>query len=152
MNDDRTRGKVTSNCEFLDQAKLLVDRYIVRRYISGMDIDSILKFLPLTPATFHILLSLADEERHGYAIMQDVATATDGVIRLGPGTLYGAIKKLLSDGLIAESDERPDPSMDDTRRRYYRITPFGSRVASAEASRLAAVVKLARRKRLFATA
>jgi DNA-binding PadR family transcriptional regulator len=110
------------------------------------DIDS---YLPLTPATFHILLALADEDRHGYAIMQRVAAETDGTIQLGPGTLYGAIKKLLLDGLIEEADERPDPILDDARRRYYRLTKRGARVATAEAARLAAIVKLARRKKLL---
>jgi DNA-binding PadR family transcriptional regulator len=108
--------------------------------------------LPLTPATFHILLAVSDEERHGYAIMQEVAEATDCQIRLGPGTLYGAIKKLLADGLIEEADERPDPALDDSRRRYYRLTKHGARVASAEAQRLAQLVKLARRKKLLAPA
>jgi len=110
------------------------------------------KHVPLTPAAFHILLALADEDRHGYAIMKEVASATDGQIRLGPGTLYGAIKKLLLDGLIEEADERPDPSLDDARRRYYRLTKHGARIASAEAGRLAALVKLARRKKLLSPA
>ena len=110
------------------------------------------ELLPLTPATFHILLALGDDERHGYAIMREVAEATDGQIRLGPGTLYGAIKKLLVDGLIEETDERPDPELDDSRRRYYRLTKHGARVASAEAQRLAQLVKLARRKKLLSPA
>ncbi|HEY6227651.1 MAG TPA: PadR family transcriptional regulator [Verrucomicrobiae bacterium] len=105
--------------------------------------------LPLTPATFHILLALGGDERHGYAIMQEVAEATGGRIRLGPGTLYGAIKKLVADGLIEEADERPDPVLDDSRRRYYRLTKHGARVATAEAQRLAQLVKLARRKKLL---
>jgi DNA-binding PadR family transcriptional regulator len=106
-------------------------------------------FLPLTPATFHILLALGNDERHGYAIMQEVEEATEGQLRLGPGTLYGAIKKLLADGLIEETAERPDPSLDDSRRRYYRLTKNGARVASAEAERLSQMVKLARRKKLL---
>ena len=75
-------------------------------------------FLPLTPAVFHILLTLADSEAHGYAMMQEVTRRSGGTVRLGPGTLYGAISRLLEDGIIEESEERPDPEMDDTRRRY----------------------------------
>ena len=105
--------------------------------------------LPLTPAVFHILLALADGEKHGYAIMQEVETLTDGKIRLGPGTLYGSIKRLLAGGLIEESDERPDPELDDERRRYYRLTDFGQRIASAEAERLFLLVRQARLKKLL---
>src|SRR3972149_4257490 len=85
-------------------------------------------FLPLTPAAFHILLALADSERHGYGIMQEVAAISGGQIKLGPGTLYGTIKRMLADGWIEESDERPDPELDDERRRYYRLTDFGQRL------------------------
>src|SRR3712207_5182028 len=81
--------------------------------------------LPLTPAVLQILLSLADEERHGYGIMREVEDRTGGGVRMGPGTLYGSIKRMLVDGLIEESDERPDPELDDSRRHYYRITDFG---------------------------
>jgi DNA-binding PadR family transcriptional regulator len=98
--------------------------------------------LPL--AIFHILVSLADQERHGYAIMQDVHARTDGKLRLGPGTLYGSIKRLLHDGLIEELDERPDPENDDVRRRYYRITPRGRKAAIEESSRLAKLLRQAR--------
>jgi DNA-binding PadR family transcriptional regulator len=105
--------------------------------------------LPLTPAMFHILLALADKERHGYHIMQEVEARTEGKMRLGPGTLYGSIKRMLADGLIEESDERPDPELDDERRRYYRLTNFGYRVAGAEAQRLAQLVKAARAKSLL---
>ena len=98
----------------------------------------------LPPAVFHILLAVADRERHGYAIMQDVHSRTDGQLRLGPGTLYGSIKRLLHDGLIEELDERPDPENDDVRRRYYRITPRGRRAAIEEASRLARLLRQAR--------
>ena len=98
--------------------------------------------LPL--AIFHILVSLADQERHGYAIMQDVHARTDGHLRLGPGTLYGSIKRLLHDGLIEELDERPDPENDDVRRRYYRITPRGRKAAIEESSRLAKLLRQAR--------
>jgi DNA-binding PadR family transcriptional regulator len=107
------------------------------------------EFLPLTPATFHILLALADRERHGYDIMREVDERTEGKVRMGPGTLYGSIKRLLSDGLVEELDERPDPQLDDERRRYYRLTDFGFRVATAEAERLAQLVKAAKSKKLL---
>jgi DNA-binding PadR family transcriptional regulator len=106
------------------------------------------KLLPLTPAVFHILLALADGERHGYAIMRDVAAATNNQIQMGPGTLYGTIKRMIAADLIEESDERPDPAMDDERRRYYRLTAFGRRVAAAEAERLSQLVRLAQAKQL----
>ncbi len=105
--------------------------------------------LPLTPAAFQILLALADAELHGYAIMQEVEQRTEGRVRLGPGTLYGNIKRLLAEGLIRETSERPDPALDDERRRYYRLTQFGRRVASSEAARLARLVDDAREKRLL---
>ena len=105
--------------------------------------------LPLTPAVLHILLAVADEERHGYGIMREVEARTGGRTRLGPGTLYGSIKRMLADGLIEESDERPDPEMDDQRRRYYRITDFGRRVAGAEAERLSGLVETARARKLL---
>lgn len=104
---------------------------------------------PLTPAAFHILLALTQGERHGYAIMQEVARVTDSALRLGPGTLYRSIKHLLAGGLIVESDERPDPALDDERRRYYRLTQTGLRVTRAEARRLARVVEVARSRRLL---
>lgn len=106
------------------------------------------ELLPLTPAVLQILLALADEERHGYGIMQEVEARTEGETRLGPGTLYGSIKRMLADGLIEESDERPDPVMDDQRRRYYRITDFGRKVAGAEAQRLARLVSTAEAKKI----
>jgi DNA-binding PadR family transcriptional regulator len=106
-------------------------------------------YMPLTPAVFHILLALADEERHGYGIMQEIADRTDRQVILGPGTLYGTIKRLLADGFIEESGERPDPKIDDQRRRYYRLTAQGRRVASAEARRLAQLVRVSRRKHLL---
>lgn len=105
--------------------------------------------LPLTPAVFHILLALADRERHGYGIMQEVQERTNGEVKLGPGTLYGAIKRLIADGLIAESDQRPDPVMDDERRTYYQLTPFGLKVTQAEVNRLADMVAQARAKRVL---
>ena len=94
--------------------------------------------------TLHILIAVADRERHGYAIMQDIAARTDGRLRLGPATLYGSIKRLLNDGLIEELDERPDPDHDDVRRRYYRITPRGRKAAREESARLAELVRQAR--------
>ena len=100
--------------------------------------------LPLTPAVFHILVVLADGETHGYAMMREIARRSGGLVRLGPGTLYGAISRLLEDGIIEESEERPDPEMDDTRRRYYRLTKFGGRVLAADTERLAELVKAAR--------
>jgi DNA-binding PadR family transcriptional regulator len=101
------------------------------------------ELLPLTQPVFHILLALADEERHGYGIMQDVAQQTDGALQLGPGTLYGCLKRMLASGLVEESGERPDPALDDERRRYYRMTPLGKRVVRAEAQRLAGAVTVA---------
>src|SRR5580658_642664 len=106
--------------------------------------------LPLTPPVFHILLALAEEERHGYGIMQDVAWQTNDALQLGPGTLYGCLKRMLAAGLVEESDERPDPAMDDERRRYYRMTALGRRVVRAEAERLAGAVTAARARRLLA--
>jgi DNA-binding PadR family transcriptional regulator len=94
-------------------------------------------FLPLTPAVFNILLALADGEKHGYAIMLEVEGNTDGQVKMGPGTLYGSIKRMLKAGMIRESDERPDPELDDQRRRYYALTGLGRRVLEAEARRLA---------------
>jgi DNA-binding PadR family transcriptional regulator len=101
------------------------------------------EMLPLTPAVFHVLLALAEEERHGYSIMQHVTETTEGQVKMGPGTLYGTIKRLLAAKLIEESDERPDPKLDDERRRYYRLTPFGRRVLGAEVARYSSAVKLA---------
>lgn len=103
----------------------------------------------LTPAMFHILLTLVDGERHGYAIMQEVATRTSGATRIGPGTLYRSISHLLAAGWIAEANERGDPTINDERRRYYHLTDAGRQVAVAEAERLAEIVALARRKRLI---
>ena len=100
--------------------------------------------LPLPPVTFHILVALADEDRPGYAIMQDVAHRTDGTLKLGAGTLYRSVQRMLEQGLISEVNTRPAPELDDERRRYYRITPFGRAVAKAESRRLAQMLKLAR--------
>jgi DNA-binding PadR family transcriptional regulator len=110
--------------------------------------DAIVAMLPLLPATFHILVALADEDRHGYAIIQDVAARTGGSIRLSPGTLYRSIQRMLEDGLIVETDERPSPEDDDERRRYYRLTTLGTAVAQAEAARLMDLVRMARARGL----
>jgi DNA-binding PadR family transcriptional regulator len=99
--------------------------------------------LPLTPAIFHILLALADGERHGYSIMQEIAAQTQGKFRIGPTTLYRSIKQMLEASLIVEMDERPDPALDDERRRYYRLTTFGKRVALAEIQRFERTIVLA---------
>jgi len=102
------------------------------------------EFLPLPPATFHILLAVADEDRHGYAVIQDVAERTGGELKLSAGTLYRSIQRMLEQGLIVEPRERPAPRQDDERRRYYRITPLGTAVAKAEARRLTQLVRMAR--------
>lgn len=109
-------------------------------------------YLPLTPTVFHILLALTDGDKHGYAIMRQVEATTQGRETLGPGTLYGAVKRLLRAGLIIETDERPDPALDDARRRYYALTEFGRRVLSAEAERLALMVEAARDRALLSGA
>lgn len=106
-------------------------------------------FPPLTPAVFNILLALADGEKHGYAIMLEVESNTQGEVKMGPGTLYGSVKRMLAAGLIDECDERPDPSLDDQRRRYYRLTGLGEQVMRAEARRLARQVQVARLKQVL---
>jgi len=107
-------------------------------------------FIPLTPAVFHILLALADGEKHGYAIMQEVEAISCDQIKMGPGTLYGSIKRMIANGLIEEVDERPDPNLDDQRRRYYRLTGLGNTVLSAEAQRLVVLLERARTKQVLA--
>lgn len=104
-------------------------------------------FPPLTPAVFYILVALAEGERHGYAIMQEAAKRSGGAVRLGPGTLYAAIGRMLEDGLIVECAERPERENDDSRRRYYRLTDRGSRGLAAEAKRLANLARLAQSTR-----
>ncbi len=106
-------------------------------------------FLPLTQPVFHILLALASGEKHGYAIMQEVESMTHGQFKLGPATLYSSIKRLLASGLIKESDERPDPEMDDQRRRYYHLTGLGGQVLEAESHRLANLVAVARARQVM---
>ncbi len=109
------------------------------------DIDAL---LPLPPATFHILLALADQERHGYAIIQDVAERTDGELRMSAGTLYRSIQRMLEQGLIVEVTKRLSGAREDSRRRYYQITTFGTAVARAEMRRLTQLVRLARARGL----
>jgi len=114
--------------------------YILRKYIQrGYN-----RLMKIPSAVFHILVALAETDRHGYAIIQDVAARTEGAVRLGPGTLYRSIQRMLEQDLIVETDTRPAADADDERRRYYRITPLGRQVARAEAQRLSALVKLAR--------
>ena len=111
-----------------------------------MDTDrkDIEALLPLLPASFHILMALSEEDRHGYAILQDVHRRTRGEVRLSAGTLYRSIQRMLEQGLLVETQERPAPELDDERRRYYRITAFGTAVARAETRRLTELVRLAR--------
>ena len=112
------------------------------------DREEIEALLPLPLATFHILLALCDDDRHGYAILQEVARRTGGELRLSAGTLYRSIQRMLEQGLLEERRERPAPEQDDERRRYYRITPLGSATARAEAARLNTLVRMARAKGL----
>jgi DNA-binding PadR family transcriptional regulator len=104
--------------------------------------------LPLPPATFHILVAIAGEDRHGYAIIQDISARTNGEVQLSAGTLYRSIQRMQEQGLISESRQRPARELDDERRRYYRLTPFGTAVARAEARRLTQMLKLARQSGL----
>ena len=111
------------------------------------NVDPVERFLPLKPNWFHVLLSLANEEQHGYGIMQEVLERTNGKIRLWPATLYPTLERLLDEGLIAEATRRPPASEDDARRRYYRLTAFGRRVLAAESIRLENLVRVIRAKR-----
>jgi len=106
--------------------------------------------LPLSPAAFSILLALKEGEKHGYAILRAASEQADGTVKLLPGTLYNLLKRMLEDGWIEELDERPDPELDDERRRYYRLTAIGERVAALEAERLAVLVRTARQRGLLA--
>ena len=117
--------------------------------MSGDERRSAEDLLPLTPAVFHILLALADGEKHGYAIMQEIGVRTDGAMRLGPGTLYGSIQRMLKDGLIVEVQDRADGAHGGERRRYYRLTSFGLRVLQAEARRLEQLVRIAHNKQVL---
>src|ERR1700704_1100341 len=109
------------------------------------------RFIPLKTNWFHIMLSLASGEQHGYGIMQEVLNRTTGKLRLWPATLYGSIKRLIEADLIEESDERPAPELDDARRRYYRLTVLGSRVLNAECERLQELVRAIRVKQGMVT-
>jgi DNA-binding PadR family transcriptional regulator len=109
---------------------------------------SVETFLPLTTPMLHTLVALADGEKHGYAILKEIARRTDGAVRLSAGTLYALIKRATIDGLIVESDERPDIALDDERRRYYRLSPLGRRVATAELARLESIIEMAKAKKL----
>ncbi|HEX7262778.1 MAG TPA: PadR family transcriptional regulator [Candidatus Dormibacteraeota bacterium] len=104
---------------------------------------------PLTPAVFNILFALGGGEKHGYEIMKQVQRDTHGAVKMGTGTLYGSIKRMLAEGLIAEAGDRPDPALDDARRRYYRATDRGQRLLAAELQRYGEVVSIARRRRLM---
>jgi DNA-binding PadR family transcriptional regulator len=106
-------------------------------------------FIPLSPVVFDILLALSDAERHGYGIMQEVSRRSAGATRVRPGSLYRALARLVQEDLVEESDERPAPDLDDERRRYYRLTPLGQKVAAAEARRLAALLRAARAKKVL---
>lgn len=112
------------------------------------DADEVEGYLPLPASVMHIIVALADGEKHGYAIMRDVAELSGGAVRMGSGTLYGSIKRMLDQGLIEEADERPDPALDDQRRRYYRLTGLGHRVGAAEHRRLLSLVDAARLRQL----
>ena len=103
--------------------------------------------LALPVAQLHILLALADGEKHGYAVMSEVETMTDGTVTMGPGTLYGTVKRMLNAGLVEETDERPDPDLDDERRRYYRLSGFGALVLDAEVARMEQLARTAEAKR-----
>ncbi len=131
-----------SDIAIIARARMQCENRMTRRHF---DPDL---FLPLTPAMFHVLVALADGEKHGYAILKDIARRTDGRVRLGAGTLYAVIRRLVEDELIAESDERPDPALDDERRRYYRLNEAGRQVVLAEIRRMEQAIALARAKHL----
>ena len=109
---------------------------------------SVDRFLPLTSPMLHTLVALADGDKHGYAILKEIERRTEGAVRLSAGTLYALLSRATADGLIVETDERPDFALDDERRRYYRLTPLGRRVAVAEIERLESIVEMARQKKL----
>jgi DNA-binding PadR family transcriptional regulator len=113
------------------------------RFMKDQSSD-IAALLPLPSVTFHILMALAGQDRHGYAIIQEVAARTNGDVRIGAGTLYRSVQRMLEQGLIVETSDRPSPDLDDERRRYYRIVSFGADVARAESRRLEQMIKLAR--------
>jgi DNA-binding PadR family transcriptional regulator len=110
--------------------------------------DEVDEFLPLPASAMHVIVALADGEKHGYAIMRDVGELSGGAVRMGPGTLYGSLKRMIDQGLIEETDSRPDPALDDERRRYYRLTVLGRRVGAAERDRLERLLSASRARRL----
>lgn len=110
--------------------------------------DDVTSFLPLPASVMHITVALAAGEKHGYAIMRDVQELSSGAVRMGPGTLYGSIKRMIDQGLAQESDARPDPALDDERRRYYRLTALGQRVGAAEHARLSRLLSTADARQL----
>ena len=136
----------------------VVDNYIRGRYSLGnlnegrftVTNPDPSDLLPIPVAQLHILLALADGDKHGYAIMSEVEVLTGGSVTVGPGTLYGAIKRMLKAGLVEETDERPDPELDDERRRYYRLTGLGERVLDAEVARMEQLARAARMRRTVA--
>jgi len=144
-----------SACLISDRAtrfKVPIDLYLYRViHILLMTDTDLQRFLPLKTQWFHILLSLAGGEQHGYGIMQEVLERTGGKVRLWPATLYGSLKRLIEAELIQESDERPAPELDDARRRYYRLTAFGRRVLNAECERLQDLVRAIRVKQAMVT-
>ena len=140
MEVPQVRQSPHANAKIIVIDKTAQNPYYIR---SGYSMKKPPDLLPLTPPVFHILLALADEERHGYGIMQDVAQQTNDALQLGPGTLYGCLKRMLAAGLVEESEERPDPELDDERRRYYRMTALGRKTVRAEAIRLAGAVTAA---------
>jgi DNA-binding PadR family transcriptional regulator len=133
----------------MDIYKVLSESAIEKGALMAEANSRSIKNIPLTPAVFNILLALSDGEKHGYAIMLEVEHNTEGEVKMGPGTLYGSIKRMLEAGLIEESGERPDPQLDDQRRRYYRMTGAGQRALGAEAGRLSRQVAVARLKQIL---
>jgi len=153
VNRSRTCGLLRSVCPAQVQKPIVgkLNIYIFNDiYIAIVDTDP-QDFIPLKTHWFHILLALAGGEQHGYGIMQEVLQRTSGKVRLWPATLYGSIKRLIEAELIEESAERPAPELDDARRRYYRLTPFGRRVLDAECDRLQELVRMIRVKQVVAT-
>jgi len=138
----RINENTAGNCD----GRLLDVNYIMCHIYIKMSIEP-RKFLPLHNNWFHILLSLVGADQHGYGIMQEVLERTNGEVRLWPATLYGSLKRLIEDGLIEESDERPVAELDDARRRYYRLTKLGRMVLDLECERLQALVRMAQKKR-----
>ena len=116
-----------------------------RQKVEPNDVE---RFLPLPASAMHVIVALAGGEKHGYAIMREVEHLSGGVVRMGPGTLYGSIKRMTDQGLLEETEERPDPSLDDERRRYYRLTQLGERVGAAEHARLTRLLSTAQARRL----